>query len=395
MPLTESGSKIFAVERVVDLDADLEPVEDQPNSQDKQQQKDEDDSATSPNKKPRKKRVERTNEFWYNLIKLKEHHPDGAVREMTVTKFLKSDLSGPEVSGSASEQQQFTRRLRLFRQGKLPGANEDASAKYSESKRNRKGKFSNVEYKLQMFLKLKAELHKQERCGLSWNEIQQKVQHYIDLERVTAMENGDNRTAREYKNFKVSPGWITNFLRRNGCTKQLKHELETKLLDLERKSFDNLDMDESPLPQTPPPQNCSPTAASRFEIKQVDHAKECIANLKDFCHNYCYDVLKSEDLHLLEIFQVKLSRSQGKKHKRKKPGMRKKKEVDEMSPPPKRARTEETETSQLPPQDQYDHDDDLDEDDQNNDHFQEKEGIEDDASDYHSSEENFIHDASV
>jgi len=282
-------------------------------------------SSPSKSRKPRKKNVSRTNEFWYNLIKLKEHNEDLAVREMTVTKFLKSDLSGPDITGTPSEQQQFTRRMRLFREGKLPGGPTDASA---DVKRNRKGKYCHVEHKLQQFLQVKSELYKQERCGLSWNEIQAKAQHYIDLEKGKALANGDMTALKEYKDFKVSPGWITNFLRRNGVNKQLKHELEIKLNDLETKAYEKTDYEEEikngDLPMAPPTKQ--ELEQPKVEVKQLEHAHECIAMLREFCHNYCYDVVMSEDLRLLDILEMKLKRSQGKRHKRKIVGYKRKRD---------------------------------------------------------------------
>ena len=110
------------------------------------------------------------------------------------TQFLKSDLSGDSFTGTLSERQSFGRKLKQY---------DDDNLKSSTRMRIKKGEFEDVEKMLVKYIDLRAEKYKRDKCGLNWATITSKSLLYARQCGYTQDE------------FKGSPGWIDNVLKRN------------------------------------------------------------------------------------------------------------------------------------------------------------------------------------
>lgn len=105
--------------------------------------------------------------------------------KMSMAQFLKSDHTSKQFDGRKSQQVSFGKYLKKFDNGEL---------KPIPMKRQRERKYVQVEQKLKMYLNLRSEKYKRDKCGISWNLICKKCLCW-------AKEFG-------FDDFKVSAGWI-------------------------------------------------------------------------------------------------------------------------------------------------------------------------------------------
>ena len=100
--------------------------------------------------------------------------------------------------GTRSECQLFGKYYNMFKAGTLlPNSN----------KRNRLGKYVNVELKLVRYINHQSRLYKQYKYGLSWSFLQEKARAY-------ALDEEFDK----YQQFDASSGWISNLLKRHDMT---------------------------------------------------------------------------------------------------------------------------------------------------------------------------------
>lgn len=130
-------------------------------------------------------------EDWYYLCK--KYREKKTYKQQS--KFLKSTLSGENVSGTLQEQQTFSRYLRQYDNKKLLP---------SQSKKNRNRAYQDIEMKLIDYIDLRGKNYKMDKCGLSWVTLRNKSLQFADL------------LGYDEEEFKASDGWISNTLKRNG-----------------------------------------------------------------------------------------------------------------------------------------------------------------------------------
>ena len=131
--------------------------------------------------------------------------------KMSLAQFLKSDHTSEQFDGSKSQQVSFGKYLKKFDNGEL---------KPIPMKRQRERKYVQVEQKLKMYLNLRSEKYKRDKCGISWNLIREKCLCW-------AKEFG-------FDDFKVSAGWIQNTLKIHNL-KQIKLHGEAADMSMEEK----------------------------------------------------------------------------------------------------------------------------------------------------------------
>lgn len=117
-------------------------------------------------------------------------------------KFLQSELSGPNFTGTESEVVSFNKKLKRFKEGEL---------KPNEMMRTVASKFPNVEKKLIGYLDLRSKLYQQDKCGCSWLMMQEKALLFASQENIPESD------------FKASPHWIQSTLRRHNYTSVKLH----------------------------------------------------------------------------------------------------------------------------------------------------------------------------
>ena len=134
-----------------------------------------------------------TKESWYRICSLYRHHHHN---NMSQVAFLRSSFSGTEVSGTQSDQQVFSKNLKLYDAGTLQP---------TSAKRQKEPKFPEVEKKVVQYVKLRLQRHKREKLGVTWAGLTQMAKKF-------AAEEPDPK----YRNFSASSGWMQNLMRRNG-----------------------------------------------------------------------------------------------------------------------------------------------------------------------------------
>ena len=93
----------------------------------------------------------------------------------------------------------------------------------NSNKNKRLGKYVNAELKLVRYINHRARLYKKDKCGLSWSFLQEEARAYaLDEE------------SDEYQQFDVSPGWISNLLKRHDMTRVNLHR-EAEEIDKEKR----------------------------------------------------------------------------------------------------------------------------------------------------------------
>jgi len=148
-------------------------------------------STSSPTKKKRRPyRKEYPASFWYEMCEKFTNDPDRYQKSQL--NFLKSADSG--VLGFA-DRQAFGKRLKAFKEGNLPS---DDSIK-----RNRKGKYQDVERCLLAFLETRDQFTDKGKISISWPFLTEMAKRFS-----VALGHGPDE-------FSASPGWLANVLRRS------------------------------------------------------------------------------------------------------------------------------------------------------------------------------------
>jgi hypothetical protein len=130
--------------------------------------------------------------FWYGLCVTYEELLKTSPK-LKQTAFLRSAESGVDIDDSASNKQRFSTRYKQYRAGVLEP---------SDIKRSRAGKFENVAAKLIEDLDSRMRDYKGTRCGLSWNNVENKA---LEIARELGCVD-----------FRASAGWLDTTLKRAG-----------------------------------------------------------------------------------------------------------------------------------------------------------------------------------
>jgi len=139
-----------------------------------------------------------TKEFWYRLCSL--FVQKNQTTKLSRAEFLRDPMSGPEVTGSISDQNVFLRKLRDYESGKLQPTCQ---------KRYTPGQFPEVEQKVVNYVKRRLQRHQREKLGLTWAGLCQLAKDFA----AELMP-----THPKYQHFNASSGWMQNLLRRNGIS---------------------------------------------------------------------------------------------------------------------------------------------------------------------------------
>ena len=126
-------------------------------------------------------------------------------------EFLKSNRCSELITGTRSQQQIFSKNLKLFDAGKL------------EQKFNRRTKerqFLVVENRLINYVNTRAERHKQDKCGVLWLYLREKCNLWARTLRVEGWK-------------KCSDGWLDKTLKRHGLVYTKLHGEANNLTDEE------------------------------------------------------------------------------------------------------------------------------------------------------------------
>ena len=181
-----------------------------------------------------------TKESWYRICSLYRHHHHS---NMSQVAFLRSPVSGTEVSGTQSDQQVFSKRLKEFDAGTLQP---------SSAKRQKDPQFPEGEKKIVQYVKFRLQRHKREKLGITWAGLTQMAKEFAEQE-----------PDQKYRNFSASSGWMQRLMRRNGIT----------------------------------------NVNSPWVISDLEGAEEAMEELKSFAHS---KGLSQQDINLLAEFSQKL-----------------------------------------------------------------------------------------
>lgn len=145
-------------------------------------------NGMKPGAKKGNSRKEISKDVWYAVC-VKKNSTD-ALRQMTNAQFLKSAMSGTDLTGTRSEQVSFGKYLKKYQNGEL---------KPTSKKRSQKSKYKAMEDKL---VNHHQRLHQQDKSGISWILLKKKLLEWASLEEDEI-----------YKNFEASPGFISRVLK--------------------------------------------------------------------------------------------------------------------------------------------------------------------------------------
>jgi hypothetical protein len=141
-------------------------------------------------KKRRPYRKEYPASFWYEMCE--KFVTDSEKYQENQTKFLKSQDSG---ALDFEDRQAFGKRLKAYKDGTL--------ARDDSIKRNRKGKYLDVEQCLLAFLETREHFSENGKMAISWPFLLEMAKRYS----VALGHPPDD--------FKASPGWLANVLKRH------------------------------------------------------------------------------------------------------------------------------------------------------------------------------------
>ena len=129
----------------------------------------------------------KTQDDWYYCCSsYRKEYP-----RMKQSTFLRSEHSGTKFTGTISEQQSFSRKLKMYDTGKLtPGS----------LKRQQKQKYEDIAQKLVKYLDLHEQKFREDKTGVSWVVLVSKSLHFAELLGYDIGPAGI---------FKASPGWIS------------------------------------------------------------------------------------------------------------------------------------------------------------------------------------------
>ena len=106
-----------------------------------------------------KRQTSKSHAFWYRLCQV---YTEG--RYTSQMSFLRSRDSGEEVSNR--HQRVFNRYLKKYQSGQLLN---------NEAKRDKRTMYDEVKEKLLQYIELREQLYTQDKCGLSWALLREKL----------------------------------------------------------------------------------------------------------------------------------------------------------------------------------------------------------------------------
>lgn len=221
------------------------------------------------------KRTEREADFWYALCEKKE----SCFPQMTNVEFLRSSVSGMGVSGTLSEQQQFGRRLKLYRKDILCSGTKKRPGMYQWQDAERRI----VEYVHQR-------IDTDGEACMDWSDLKRN-----------ALELANLHDLHEYERFQASDTWLHGILQRNGLEKVIRQNV-TEIEDSEGNDEDSIsdvpvhdDTDGSA--QVDGNSHAVPTLVGFLETE------EAIEQIRRFGESI---QMEEEDLRVLRLFSQKM-----------------------------------------------------------------------------------------
>ena len=133
---------------------------------------------------------------WYHACKKYRELEGGSVK-MSHTEFLRSDQTENAFTNTISQRQAFGRWLKKY---------DDGSLQDSSAKREKIGKFTEIEDQLLSYLDSQAQAHRSDNCGITWVVMQEMCRKWAE--------------ERNIADFKCSTGWLNLTLNKRQTTKK-------------------------------------------------------------------------------------------------------------------------------------------------------------------------------
>ncbi|OEU12804.1 hypothetical protein FRACYDRAFT_244079 [Fragilariopsis cylindrus CCMP1102] len=134
---------------------------------------------------------------WYHACKkYRELLVDGSVK-MSHSQFLRSDQTEQVFTNTISQRQAFGRWLKKY---------DDGSLQDSSAKREKIGKFTEIEDQLLSYLDSQAQAHRSDNCGITWVVMQEMCRKWAE--------------ERNIVDFKCSTGWLNATLNKRQTKKK-------------------------------------------------------------------------------------------------------------------------------------------------------------------------------
>ena len=138
---------------------------------------------------------------WYHACKKYRELEGGSVK-MSHTEFLRSDQTEQVFTNTISQRQAFGRWLKKY---------DDGSLQDSSAKREKIGKFTEIEDQLLSYLDSQAQAHRSDNCGITWVVMQEMCRKWAE--------------ERNIVDFKCSTGWLNLTLNKRQQTKKKGDEV--------------------------------------------------------------------------------------------------------------------------------------------------------------------------
>jgi hypothetical protein len=187
--MSTEGVNTAENESLAELNANEDMIRDTPKENEENDNALNDEGVASPPKKSRRTRRELPVSIWYEACQ--KFMKDSGKYKGSQATFLRSPDSGIL---DESNRMSFSKRLREFKNGNLP--------QESSIKRVRKGKYHDVEQCLIAFIETRTKFSKG-KTAVTWPFL-------IELAKRFAVALGYSE-----KEFRASPGWLQNVLKRN------------------------------------------------------------------------------------------------------------------------------------------------------------------------------------
>jgi hypothetical protein len=139
---------------------------------------------------------------WYHACKKYRELADGSVKMMSHAEFLRSDQTEKVFTSTISQRQAFGRWLKKY---------DDGSLQDSSAKREKIGKFTEIEDQLLSYLDSQAQAHRSDNCGITWVVMQEMCKKWAE--------------ERNIADFKCSTGWLNLTLNKRQTTKKKGNEV--------------------------------------------------------------------------------------------------------------------------------------------------------------------------
>ena len=139
---------------------------------------------------------------WYHACKKYRELDGSSVKMMSHAEFLRSDQTEKVFTNTISQRQAFGRWLKKY---------DDGSLQDSNAKREKIGKFTEIEEKLLSYLDSQAQAHRSDNCGITWVVMQEMCRKWAE--------------ERNIADFKCSTGWLNLTLNKRQTTKKKGDEV--------------------------------------------------------------------------------------------------------------------------------------------------------------------------